>query len=133
MEGLVFPKLSYKITGLCLQIYKEIGRFCREKQYADKFEELLIKEGLKYKREYNLSKILKEVVVEGNIVDFIIKGLDGIIIVDFKAKKFVTKEDYFQMQRYLKSAKAKLGLVVNFRNSFLKPKRVINPDYDKLK
>lgn len=131
MEGLIYPKLSYKVTGLCLQTYKEMGRFCREKQYSDRFEELLNNEGLKYKREFDLSRYIKDINIQGNIVDFIIKALDGIVIVDFKAKKFITKEDYFQMQRYLKCAKIKLGLIVNFRNTFLKPKRVINPDYDK--
>lgn len=128
MEGLIYPKLSYKVTGLCLQTFKEMGRFCREKQYADRFEELLNKEDLKYKREFDLSKYLKSTDIKGNIVDFIIKGFDGIVLVDFKAKKFITKEDYFQMQRYLKCAKIKLGLIVNFRNTFLKPKRVINSD-----
>ena len=61
--------------------------------------------------------------VEGNIVDFII---DGKILIDLKAKRFITKEDYYQMLRYLKSSGLKLGLVVNFRGTYLKPKRIIN-------
>ena len=61
--------------------------------------------------------------IKGNIVDFLI---DNKILVDFKAKIFLNKEDYYQMQRYLESSNLKLGLLVNFRNNYLKPKRIIN-------
>ena len=56
-------------------------------------------------------------------IDFIIEGK---IIVDIKAKKFITKEDYNQMQRYLNVSGLILGMIVNFRNTHLKPKRIIN-------
>ena len=52
------------------------------------------------------------------------------IIIDIKAKKFITKEDYYQMQRYLQTANYQLGLIVNFRSVHLKPKRVINYKYN---
>lgn len=62
----------------------------------------------------------------GNKADFLIASK---IVIDFKAKKFVTKEDYMQMQRYLHGANLELGLIVNFRGTYLKPKRVLNSDY----
>ena len=40
-------------------------------------------------------------------------------------KNFITKEDYYQMQRYLKAANLKLGLIVNFRTTYLHPKRIL--------
>ena len=58
-----------------------------------------------------------------NKVDFLV---DGKVLLDIKAKKFITKEDYFQMQRYLKCSKLDLGLIVNFRNVYVKAQRVIN-------
>ena len=42
MIQILFPKLSYRITGLCFKVQNKLGRFCREKQYAD-FLELLPK------------------------------------------------------------------------------------------
>jgi len=42
------------------------------------------------------------------------------------AKRIITKEDYQQMQRYLKGAQLELGLIINFRDMYLKPKRVLN-------
>lgn len=122
---IVYQDLSYKITGLCFQAQKELGRFCREKQYADNLEELIKKSDIQYKREYQLTDF-NQGSPKGNKVDFLIEEK---IILDVKAKNFITKDDYFQMQRYLQSANLELGLIVNFRDSHLKPKRVLNSNY----
>ena len=125
MPRIVEAKLSYDISGLCFKVAKELGRFGREKQYADKFEDLLKDTRIKYVREFEIKKF-KSGSPAGNRVDFLIEGR---ILVDFKAKTFITKEDYIQMQRYLKASNLELGLIVNFRGSFIKPKRVLNPDF----
>lgn len=77
---------------------------------------------IEYKREFEIKK-LEPTSPKGNRVDLIIAHR---ILLDAKAKKFITKEDYNQMLRYLYASKLKLGLIVNFRSTFLKPKRVIN-------
>jgi len=118
---ILYPELSYEITGLCYKVHNKSGRFLREKQYADELEKLLKLSKINYIREYNLSNLGKE--IEGNIVDFLIENK---ILVDLKAKKFLTKEDYYQMLRYLESSGFQLGLIINFRNTYLKPKRIIN-------
>ncbi len=41
MVKIIHKELSYRINGLLFKTHKELGRFCRERQYADKFEELL--------------------------------------------------------------------------------------------
>ena len=122
MARLLFPKLSYQLTGLCFQVHKELGRFCREKQYADRLEALLKDNGLKYVREFSIHK-LRENSPLGNTIDFLIEEK---IIIDLKAKKYLTKEDYYQMLRYLQSARLELGLIINFRSTYLKPKRILN-------
>ena len=122
MTKLLFPNLSYRLTGLCFKIHKKLGRFCREKQYGDALESLLKENNIDYKREYEIAN-LKPNGPEGNKVDFLIENK---IIVDLKAKKFITKEDYNQMQRYLQSSGLELGMIINFRSTYLKPKRVLN-------
>ncbi|MDO9231239.1 MAG: GxxExxY protein [bacterium] len=121
-EKIIYKDLCYEIVGICFKIQDRLGRFCKEKQYSDEFEKWLIEKKIKYKREFALNK-LENNDINGNIVDFIIEEK---LLIDFKAKKFITKEDYGQMQRYLVSSKLKLGLLINFRESYLKPKRVIN-------
>ncbi|GBE16738.1 hypothetical protein BMS3Abin15_00561 [bacterium BMS3Abin15] len=124
---IIYKDLSYEIVGICFKLQDSLGRFCREKQYSDEFEKQLIKGKIKYHREVFINEI-KNTDVKGNKADFIIEDK---VIVDFKAKKFITKEDYYQMQRYLKFAELKLGLIINLRETYLKPKRVINNEYDK--
>ncbi len=125
MTQIINPELSFRITGLCFKVHNELGRFCSERQYSDSFEQKLLEVGMVYFREYELSN-LAEVERKGNRVDFLIVNS---IIVDVKAKKFITKEDYYQMLRYLQAANKELGLIVNFRSTYLKPQRVINNTY----
>ncbi|MBI2097800.1 MAG: GxxExxY protein [Candidatus Vogelbacteria bacterium] len=47
------------------------------------------------------------------------------ILLDLKAKPIVNREDYDQMQRYLQAGGYKLGLIINFRNKYLRPIRII--------
>ena len=119
MSRILFSQLSYQITGLCFKIQNDMGRFCSERQYSDAMELALKQKQIPYYREFELNVG----GIKGNRVDFLINGQ---IIVDFKAKKFITKEDYDQMQRYLQCGKLELGLIVNFRNTYLKPKRILN-------
>ncbi|PIP17738.1 MAG: hypothetical protein COX43_02665 [Parcubacteria group bacterium CG23_combo_of_CG06-09_8_20_14_all_35_9] len=59
----------------------------------------------------------------GNRVDF---SVENKILLEAKAKKFITKEDYFQVKRHLETSGFEPGLIVNFRNTCLKLKRIIN-------
>jgi GxxExxY protein len=124
---IVLKNLSYKINGMCFKVHGKLGRFYRERQYADELEKVLQDEAIAYEREVELKGVID--LPKGNRADFLIEDK---IILDVKAKRFITKEDYYQMLRYLKTANLKLGLIVNFRNSYLKPKRVINNEYIKL-
>lgn len=117
---IIEKELSYLLVGVFFRIQEELGRYCREIQYCDALERELRLRRIQYQREFS-------VPVAGrlsNRVDFII---DRRVIVDIKAKPFVEKQDYDQMRRYLQSANVKLGMIVNFRNKFLQPKRVLNP------
>jgi GxxExxY protein len=116
---IIEKELSYKIVGLLYQIHKEHGRYLKEKQYGDVLEVLLKNNCLEYERE-------KAIIIEdrkSNFIDFCIANK---IFIELKAKSFITKEDYYQMQRYLTSGNKELGLIVNFRQRMLKPKRILN-------
>lgn len=120
MQKIIYPELGYKLNGAFYEVHNKLGRFCREKQYADELERILKRLKIRYEREKPI-EIADETT--GNILDFLIENK---IVVDIKAKKYVTREDYFQMKRYLQSSRCKLGLIVNFRERALRPKRVVN-------
>jgi GxxExxY protein len=112
----LYSDLSYKINGLLIEAYKELGVYAKEKQYADLLEKKLIEHGIKYQREVRISD-------SGNIVDFIIENL---IILELKTVRFLIKEHFDQIKRYLDVTNLKLGILVNFRTRYLSPKRVLN-------
>jgi len=119
-EKIIYPELSYKITGLLFKAHNQLGRYCKEKQYQDIIEELFKKRNVNFVREKEIP-ISTEIC--GNRTDFIIEDK---IILECKAKSFTTKQDYYQLLRYLKASNIRLGLLVNFRNRHLRPKRILN-------
>ena len=121
-KKILYPELSYKLTGIFFKTQKELGRFCRERQYCDKIEILLKEDSIPYKRELEIIKF-KDDSPKGNKVDFLVNNK---IILEIKAKNFITKDDYFQTLRYLEAAKLELGMIINFRSRHLKPKRILN-------
>jgi len=124
MSDLIYKDECYKIYGICYDIQNKVGSVFNERQYQDVLEVKLKAEGIPYEREKDLLFDLgNEAKFGGNKVDFVVFGK---IAVDLKAKKFITREDFRQMMRYLKSGKYKLGLVVNFRGNKVVIKRVVN-------
>lgn len=127
MKEILYKELSYKINGILFKVHNNLGRFRNEKQYSDAIERELRGAKISYKREFSLGKSFEGENANRNKVDFLI---DNKIILEIKAKPITTKNDYFQSQRYLHSADCKLGILVNFRRQYLKPKRIINADFD---
>jgi GxxExxY protein len=120
-EKIIFKELSYIVTGLFFKIQSELGRYCREKQYGDALENVLTAGNIQFERE----KELPVGIIDNqytNKVDFIV---DNKIVIELKAKPVILKEDYYQIQKYLQAGNYKLGMIVNFRNRFLKPIRII--------
>lgn len=122
-DKVLYPELSYSINGLCFKIHNELGSFLSEKQYGDALENLLKSDNMNYTRESELPVSFEGENPRRNITDFII---DDKIILEIKAKNMITKDDYYQIKRYLISAKKQLGILVNFRRNTLQPKRILN-------
>ena len=124
MKQLLYPELSYKIIGLCFEVHNQLGKYRNEQQYADALEQKLKDGKIRYKRE----KFLPTSFVgekNRNKPDFLIEDR---IVVDLKAKRIISKDDYFQMKRYLESSNKELGVIVNFRSQYLTSKRILRPD-----
>lgn len=99
-----------------METLKELGPYAREKQYGDLLEKKFMENSLRYQREVRIGD-------SGNIIDFII---DDLIILELKTVAFLIKEHYEQVKRYLRQTGLKLGILVNFRNRQIFPKRVLN-------
>jgi len=120
---ILFKELSYRINGIIFAAHNELGKSCSENQYADAIEEKLKENNIKYEREKILSPSFKGELKGRNRVDFIIEGK---LILELKAKHFLTREDFYQTKRYLKATNLSLALLVNFRQDRAMIKRVLN-------
>ena len=116
--GFFYEDLSYKINGILFSVHNQLGPYGREKQYSDLIEQKLKEAGIPYQRECRIAD-------SGNIVDFIV---DTKIILELKTKRIILKEDYNQLQRYLQETQLNLGILVNFRNQYIKPIRIVKID-----
>lgn len=123
LSKVVAPELSYKINGVLYKTHNELGRFCNEKQYGDFLEVLLKDIELKYEREKVLPESFTGERKGRNKVDFLI---DDTIVLELKAKRVLLREEYYQTKRYLEAMGLKLGILVNFRDKYLRPKRILN-------
>ena len=117
-EKVLYPELSYTITGVLFATHNELGAYAREKQYGDLIEKKLKEIKILYAREVAIAD-------SGNILDFII---DDKIVLELKSIRIITREHYRQIQNYLQQTKIKLGLLINFRSKYLRPIRIIRID-----
>lgn len=123
ISRLIYPELSYKITGVLFSVHNELGRFCNERQYSDCIEGYLKRFKINYEREKILPPSFREEIKGRNKVDFLIENK---IILEIKARRLLTREDYYQVKRYLGALNKKLGLLVNLRDKYIRPKRILN-------
>ena len=114
-DKVLHPDLSYKIVGLCFEVHNELGQYAREKQYADLLEKKLKNQNLKYSRELVIGD-------SGNVADFLVENK---VVLELKTKRLVGRSEYRQIQNYLQQSKLDLGLLVNFNDKFLRPKRIL--------
>lgn len=113
----LYPELSYRLVGLVFDTHNELGRFAREKQYADSLEQKLKVTNIQYQREYRIGD-------SGNIVDFLISGSEEVLL-ELKTVRFLNRAHFRQMQNYLQQTQIKLGLLINFSDKNLSPKRIL--------
>ncbi len=120
---LIYSDLTYQINGILFDVHNNLGKYCNEKQYCDSIENNLKKSSINFEREKYLPPSFEGEKQIRNKVDFLIENK---VILEIKAKRFISKEDYYQIKRYLQALKIKLGILVNFRSKFLHPKRILN-------
>ncbi|HVY67452.1 MAG TPA: GxxExxY protein [Patescibacteria group bacterium] len=112
---LLYKDLSYAVVGVLISAHNEPGPYGKEKQYAGAVKKIFKAKGISYIRELRVGD-------NGNILEMVVEDK---IALEFKAKRITTKEDYYQVQRYLQATGLKLALLVNFRDKLIKPKRIL--------
>lgn len=124
MDKVILRELSYEINGLLFHVHNHLGRFCKEKVYCDAIEHELKERKIHYAREHIVPIQIDNVVFTKNRADFLVEDQ---LILEIKAKRFVSREDYLQTRGYLTALNLPLALLINFQQRFLTPRRILLP------
>jgi len=124
MDEIIFKDESYKIIGACIDVHRKLGAGFLESVYSEALEIEFQKAEIPYEKEKKLPVYYEDVPLKKYFrADFVC--YDSIII-ELKAIRFLTQADYKQTLNNTKATKYKLGLLINFGESSLKYKRLVN-------
>lgn len=123
LDKVVYPELSYKLNGIFFEVHNALGSHCREIQYCDALEKLFKDKSIPYVREMYIGQENDLIKSNSNRIDFLVYDK---IILEIKATRLIGREEYNQIQRYLKFSNMKLGILLNFHQKYLTPRRILN-------
>lgn len=116
-------KLSKIIIGIAIDIHKQLGPGFAEKIYQRVLYLELKQRGIHFEREWKITIKWNKVIVGYHIVDFTIENE---LLVEIKTVSEIMKLHESQMLSYLKASNKRLGLILNFGQTVLEIRRVVN-------
>ena len=122
-QNIIYKDLTYKIIGICYDIFYELGHGHKELYYKNALALVLGKEKMKYQREIYAPLIYKNHKVGKYFFDFLVENK---IVLEIKRGDRISQRDIKQLYGYLKSKNLKLGLIIRFTSKGVVAKRVVN-------
>ncbi len=119
---LLFKVETEKIIGFAFDVLNELGHGFHEKIYENSLVVLLKKNAIAFDQQRRFSVFFQKVEVGEFIPDLIAFGS---VIVDTKVIDRITDRERGQMLNYLRLAKLRVGLILNFKNPRLEWERVV--------
>ncbi|MBW1719849.1 MAG: GxxExxY protein [Deltaproteobacteria bacterium] len=118
-----FEELSSRIIGAAIEVHRELGPGFLEAIYEEALKIELSEQSICYESQ-------KEIKIEYLGVEIGVHRLDLLvekkIIVELKAVKELTDIHFAQLRSYLKAADLNVGLLLNFAQSTMEIRRVVN-------
>lgn len=122
-HDLIYKTENYKIIGICMEVYNILGGGLAEIIYKDALEYEFQQQKIAFAREKEYLIEYKDIILPRRFyADFVV--YDNIIF-EVKAVGRITDEHVAQTLNYMKLAKSRLGILVNFGGSSLEHKRLV--------
>jgi len=121
-EKIVHSELSESVIGAAMKVLNVLKPGLGEKAYENALCIELTKKGHRIEQQKRF-----DVLYEGHIVDTLVPDLivDDLLIVDPKVTEDFTRTHFAQMIGYLTITQLRLALLLNFKHSDLRWKRVV--------
>jgi len=115
--------LTYKIIGIAMEVYNELGFGFLEKVYERSLLIAFKENGLNVKDQIPIDVYYHNEKVGEYIADLIVENK---VIIELKAIEKINRIHSAQLLNYLKATNIKIGLLINFSNNGLDYKRIVN-------
>ena len=122
VQDFLYEAESYQIRGACFDVYKAFGGAFKETVIDHALSKALQKRGLKVESQKRIDIYFEDEKVGMYVPD---KIVNECILLELKAKPFLTKQDIDQFWKYLRGSEYKLGFLVNFAPVRLEIKRIV--------
>lgn len=124
MSDFLYKKLSYKVIGVCYDVFNQLGYGHQEKYYHKAIAEGLSDEDLFFQREKKVELSYKGKKVGKQFLDFLIEDK---LILEVKVYAYfkIKNSHYRQVLDYLESTNVKVALLVYFTKDGVKIKRIV--------
>jgi len=124
MADILYKDESYKIIGACMKVHSELGSGFLESVYQEALEIQLKDDNVPFLSQTPIDIYYRAVKLNKKFfADFFC--FDD-IIVEIKAASKLLPEHDAQLINYLKATNVRLGLLINFGESSLTHKRLLN-------
>lgn len=121
--SLELEELTGKIIECAITVHKNLGPGFLESIYQSAMPLELRKQRLKVEEQKDIEIFYHDKKIGLHRIDLVVEGQ---IIVELKTVKEFDDSHLAQVISYLKAAKLKVGLLLNFSKAVLKIKRVVN-------
>ena len=123
MENILFKDDSYRIIGICLEVFNELGCGFKEIVYKEALQMEFVMAALPFIREKSFPISYKgRPLLRTFYADFLL--FDSIIL-EVKATPEIYNNAILQIKNYMKAGKVRLGIIANFGESSFRFKRVV--------
>ena len=122
VDDFLYEHESYLIRGACFDVWKEFKGMFKESVIDNALTIALEHKKLTVESQKRIDIFFADKKVGTYVPD---KVINDIILLELKAKPFVTKQDIEQFWKYLKGSTYKLGFLINFSPKKLEIKRIV--------
>jgi GxxExxY protein len=116
-------KITKQIIGLAIEVHKRLGPGFTEKIYQHGLSLEFDQNNIRYEKEKIIKVEYKGKIIGEQRLDFLVESS---VIIETKAVEKIGNIHLAQLLSYLKAIDKKIGLILNFANTRLGIKRVIN-------
>ncbi len=110
--------ITEKIIGCAIEVLKHLGPGLLESAYEACLYYELVNSGLEVKRQHELPLVYKNIKLDaGYRIDLLVQDK---VIVEIKSVDAIAEIHKAQLMTYMKLAKIKVGLLINFKVTLLK-------------